>query len=77
MVIVSCTIIVCVALVAIFIAGFYFNFASNNRITELERKNNDLCSDIKDIRRTALYVRCCTDAVKLKQAINEIVDITE
>jgi len=77
MVIVSCTVIICVALVAIFVAGFYFNFAGNKRITELERKNNDLRSDISEIRRIALHARCYTDGAKLKQGINEIIDITE
>lgn len=42
MIIVLCTNVICVALVAIFIAGFYFNFVGNKRITELERKNNNL-----------------------------------
>lgn len=77
MVIVYCTIIICVAVVAIFIAGFYFNFAGNKRITELERKNNDLCSNMREIRRIAFRTSCCTDATNLKQGINEILDITE
>lgn len=77
MVTISCTVVICVAVVAICIVGFYFNFAGNKRITELKRKNNDLRSNIRDIRRTALYAKCHTDATKLKQAIDEIFDITE
>lgn len=77
MVTVYCTVIICVTLVVIFIAGFYFNFAGNKCITELKRKNNDLRSTIHEIRRIALFARCYTDGAKLKQGINEIIDITE
>ena len=77
MVIISCTVIICVAGVAIFIARFYFNFAGNKRITDLERRNNDLRSDIRDVRRTAFYVKGCGDSAKLIKAIDEIINITE